>query len=148
MEQERIEKLETRRQQAILGQTVGFIVWFGLFLVILGVGGWKNAPATLVVLTTIMLVGVAVFFFYTMKLVRITRQITSDPKIRAAVNNELFIKNDRRASVWAYYVTLTAVTVLFVVAQFTEISAVLACGILLFVGAVSAKIAQLIVHRE
>lgn len=144
MKQEFIERLEKQRYNAILWQTISFAVWFGVMLILPYLPTKPLAYAGFAVIV----VGAAVFFFFTFRLTRLTRQIVSDPEIRSAVNNELFLANDRRAASWGYFITIFAVVVMFIISHFTAITAQVATGVVLIAGVVGAKISQLVLHRE
>lgn len=98
-------------------------------------------------LTTLIFAGILLLVIFSVILGIITTRILRDPELRAAVNNEMFLSNDRRAVVWTYYITLTAMLVMFVLVNLTPIDVKLAVGILLYVAVVGAKVCQLIVHR-
>lgn len=152
MEQENIERLERRRYRLIFWQTLSFGIWFAAFLAIWLIAD-RSLPSVrnyyiLAGVVVIMLAWCAVFAVSSAKLGKVTTQIISDPRLRTALNNELYLANDRKAGTWGYYITLCAVLVMFILSIFFEIPAKIITGVLLLIGALSAKVAQLILHRD
>lgn len=145
MDQKIIEEIDRRRYRLILWQTVGFAVWYVPFLFLFW--GVVKEPWFVGALVLPLLVGVAVFGMATFRLAKVTRQIVSDPKLRAAVNNELFIANEYKATVYGYYSTVIAIVILFCVSIFMDIPGKVMGGILILVCALAGKIAQLVFQR-
>lgn len=148
MDQQVIENYEKQRYKAVFGQTVSFAIWFGALVAAFCMkdAGWSPLWAQIVV-SVLVVTGVVPFVGYVFKLTKITKLIVCDPEIRGAVNNEMYIANDRKAGVWGYYMTLLASVIMFAVANSTSVSAVTATAAVLYVAALSAKVAQLVVHR-
>lgn len=145
MEQSFVEGIERRRYRLILWQTIGFAVWYPAFLFLfLGI---VKAPWLIGVLVIPSIVGAAVFAVTSFRLARVVKQITADSRLRSAVNNELFIANEYKAGVWGYYATMVAIVVMFCLSIYIDIPGKMMGGILILVCGLSAKVAQLIVHR-
>lgn len=147
MEQSFIENLERRRYRLMFSHTVSFGVWFAAFMYS-WMTDWANVKSWWwLSILVFALVAAGFFGVYSYKLGRITKQIVSDPKLHAAINNELYIANDYKAVAWGYYITLFAIVVMFLLTIFFDIPGKIMMGILVWVGALSAKVAQLIMHR-
>lgn len=152
------EQIEKRRYNAILGKTVGLLLFFTPLLILVYlvslypdfedfVDFIVGNILLLSFLTMLICLGLAMLVVFSVILGAITTKILRDPQLRAAVNNEMFLSNDRRSVVWAYYITLTAMMVMFVLVNLTPIDVKFAVGILLYVAVVGAKVCQLIAHR-
>ncbi|MCD8073357.1 MAG: hypothetical protein LUE10_09445 [Alistipes sp.] len=138
-----IETAERKRYRIMLWQTIGFGLFLGLMMFFPG-DELFNASHLMEFLRG---VGAGLGVAATVKLSHFGRQIKSGENISEAIGNELYKFYDRKALGVGFYAAIVSAFTLFVL----EVAAVeirFGAGIILDVGFMSARIAQLVYYRQ
>tara|TARA_R110000868_G_scaffold410693_4_gene699815 strand:- start:51213 stop:51647 length:435 start_codon:yes stop_codon:yes gene_type:complete len=144
METTLIEKLDASRYKMILWFTIGWGGWFGAFIA----KDLITNTFTIGVLSIFGFVGWALWFVNLLRLIKLGNLIKSDNHLKKALTDELLIHN-RDKSIATGFWTFLILTVLFLgLSTFTDISALLVCEAMLFIGVLSTLISSLIYYKQ
>lgn len=124
----------------LLWFTVAWTVWFGAFIV-------KDWIGRSLVVSLVELTGSVFFLIYLVRYLRLGRRVSSDSRLKEALNNEMHKRYAYKSFFCGFVVSMLSVTVLLIGSLFYQMSAVVVCKIILFFGVLSSLIAALIYNR-
>ncbi|MCD8101094.1 MAG: hypothetical protein LUE26_00755 [Alistipes sp.] len=142
MAQLTIEKADRKRYSLMVWQTTGFGIFLAAF--IFAPEGTQKPGFDLV--EFIRGLGVGLALAATFKMVWFEHRVKKDRAVANALRNELYRDYDRKALAWGFLLSMSAAFVLFVLSM-EGLGIRLAAGIILYVGLVSSRVAQLIYYR-
>ncbi len=144
METSVIEKLDKSRYSLLKWFTVGWVIWFGGFIL-------KDLINNKLIFILIILIGLFGWIIFSVNLIRFRKLgkiVNSDGNLKNALNDEL-ITHNRNKSFSIGYWTYTVLTGIFLVLSvFTDISALVVCKITLYVGTLSILVSSLIYNKN
>lgn len=144
METSTIEKLDKSRNNVLKMLAVGWTAFFGSTIA-------QSLITDFMVLAPIALVGLAggiLFIIYISKLLKLSRKINSDQRVKEALNNELHKQLLSKSYNWGFAITIFVLAILLGISTFVDIRALLVCQIALFVGILSTFVATMIYNRD
>jgi hypothetical protein len=144
METSLIEQLDRSRYNLIKWLTVGWIAWFGTYIL-------KDLiDNDLIVLQfLIAFVGLIGFLFFVINLQKYIRLASKvkNSRLNDALNNELHELYKYKSAYFGFMVLLWTISLFFVLSLFHQISAKFVCEITLYLGVSSSLIAGLIYNK-
>lgn len=147
MDSKLIEQLDSRRYKYLLLQTIGF----ALFLpgVYLDGQSFEHRPVR-IVFALIVAIGAITFVTGTFLNSSNERRIKGDPELRKVLNNEMVVHYGYVSLKWACLVAMIFTTMLCLVSTWwlTEMTATMACLLIIYVTVLTLKVSQLIYLRK
>lgn len=135
-----IEKLDRRRYKHLLWQTIGFALLIPAIYFSPTLGGMGFPVLVVIVVWVIVMAQISGAN---------ERRIKRDPELRRALNNELIVLYRYKSRRVAYWATLiTALAVYLISATVPDLTARLACLVIIYVAGMSQLIAQLVYFRR
>lgn len=144
METTIIEKLDKSRYESLKWFTFGWLLWYGGFII-------KDFISNTIVFGLIMLFGMFGWVFFTVNLIKVlkwTKIVNADNKLKNALNNELHQLYRYKSVSWSFIITLATICIFLGISSFYNISALIVCEITLYVGISSLFIAELIYNKD
>lgn len=143
MEVSLIEKLDKARDRVLKWQIIGWVVWFGTFILKDLI---VNRPLVLILMFT-GLIGWALWIVNLIKLQRLAKKINSDSKLKDALNNEWHRFNRYKSFTVGFWAVVVTISCFMGFSAFYDISALLVCQVTLYLGVLSTFIALFIYNR-
>ncbi len=143
METSLIEKLDKSRYNLVKWFTVGWVIWFGVFIS-------KNLTVNMLILSLLGLVGLIgwiLFVINLIKFIKLGKIVNSDSNLKNALSDELTLHNRNKSFVIGYWTLIVLTAIFFSLSLFTNISALIVCEITLYIGVVSTQVSWLIYNR-
>jgi hypothetical protein len=144
METSMIEKLDKSRYNLLKWFTVGWTIWFGGFIL-------KDLISNKLIFGLIILIGLFGWIIFSVSLIRFRKLgkiVNSDSDLKNALNDELMIHNRNKSFTIGYWTYSILIGIFFVLSIFTDISALIVCGITLYIGTISILVSSLIYNRD
>jgi hypothetical protein len=143
MESSMIEKLDKTRYNLIKWFTLGWIIWFGGFIL-------KDLIGNKLLLGLIILFGLIGWVIFALSLFRylkLGKIVNSDNDLKNALNDELTIHNKNKSFIVGYWSLIILLGLFLGLSIFTNISALIVCEITLYLGVLSGLVSSLIYNR-
>lgn len=144
METSKIEQLDKLRFNLLKWLTIGWAIWFGSFVF----KNLINQPAVTSVLGWIGLLGWAIFIINLIQYLKLRRELRKDPKMHAALNDELRQLNLQKSFFVGFWVTIGTTIAFFALSEFFNLQVVLVIETILYLGVLSVLISGLIYNRD
>ena len=138
-----IEKLDKSRYNFIKWFTIGWIIWFGAFIV----KDWINSKLIVGLLILIGFIGWILFVVSLINYLRLGKKVNSDSKLKEALNNEMYKLYAYKSFLWGFITTMITICIFLVISLFNNIPALIVCEIVLFFGVLSSLVAGLIYNK-
>ena len=148
MNEHKIEKMDRKRYRVMVWRAIGMFLFLGGVLARMLMPGephfWFDA------LMFLYGTGCALTIVMSAQFTVLSGIIKRDPDLNAALNNELFVHYFDRSIRWGFYAMVAAALVLyFVIAALdVEITGKIVCMALLFCGAVTQMLSEVIYNRQ
>lgn len=139
----KIEQLDKLRFNLLKWLTIGWAIWFGSFVF----KNLINQQMVTSILVWIGLLGWTIFAINLIQYFKLKRELRWDPKILAALNDELHELNMRKSFFIGYWVTIGTTMLFFGLSEFLDLSVVLVTETILYLGVLSVLISGLIYNR-
>jgi hypothetical protein len=139
-----IEKFDESRYSLMKWLTLGWTVWYGTFIM-------KDFINNKIVIGLMLIIGFLGWIYFTINLVRLIRlgkKINNDNELKEALSNEMHQFYMYKSVAWGFWTIIMTVCVFLAIMTFYEISTLIVCELILFVGVSSSLIANLFYNRE
>lgn len=144
MENLLIEQLDRSRYNLQKWFTIGFGTWFASIIL----NNFMDNPILNVFASLLAILGTPIYAINQIKLMKLDRRIRWNNKLKEALNNELYLLNSYKSSRVACFVSMGTTAILLVIANFTQISALLVTELILYFGIMAALISGLYYNRD
>lgn len=145
MDAKTIERLDRRRYKVLLWKTINYgLIFPGLFSIAFV---FDMSVFTYIWLAVMLLLMASQFAAYSQEN-KITKEISGNPKLDAALNNELIIHYKNLSYKWSFHIMLAAAVIVFLLSKKVDISPMLTCFIMLYTGVLSFNIFRLLLMRK
>jgi len=144
MENSLIEQFDKARYNMNKWLTIGWAVWDGSYIL-------KDLIINrliILVLVFIGLIGWILFSIHLIKLLRLSKKINANHKLKEALTNEMIRFNSYKSFCIGFWTFLVTIVCFLVVSVFYDLSALLVCRITLYLGVLSFFTAWLIYNRK
>lgn len=105
-------------------------------------------PILNVFASLLAILGTPIYAINQIKLMKLDRRIRWNNKLKEALDNELYLLNSYKSSRVACFVSMGTTAILLVIANFTQISALLVTELILYFGIMAALISGLYYNRD
>jgi len=146
MENSLIEQFDKARYNMRKWFTIGWAVWFGSNILqdYLLVINWL----IFIFVVFVGLIGSIFFSIYLIKFTKLNGKINANKKLKEALNNEMIRFYTYKSFSIGFGTFAATIACFLVVSSFYSISALLVCKITLYLGVLSALVANLIYNRN
>lgn len=144
METSLIEKFDKARYNLIKWITIGWIAWYGTFIL-------KDLINNSVILGLMVVVGLAgwiLFMVNLINLIRLGKKINVDLKLKEALSNEMYQFYLLKSTAWGFSIVMATVCALIGVTAFYQLSSLIAFEFILLAGVSSFLTANLIYNKR
>jgi hypothetical protein len=144
METSLIEEVDKSRYSMIKWCTLGWIVWYGTFII----NDLINNKFVVVLLLVIGLVGWVFFMINLVRLIKLGKKINLNSELKEALSNEMHQFYVLKSMTWGFWATMATVCIFIIISLFYKLSALIVCEFILFVGVSTILIANLVYNKE
>lgn len=144
METSKIEQLDKLRFNLLKWLTIGWAIWFGSYV-------FKNLIQQQVFTTVLAWIGVlgwAIFIINLIQYMKLKRELRKDPKMNAALNDELRQLNMQKSFFVGFWVTIGTTMAFFALSELINLTVVLVIETILYFGVLSVLVSGLIYNRD
>ncbi|MEE9371677.1 MAG: hypothetical protein V3V00_01350 [Saprospiraceae bacterium] len=144
METSMIEKLDKSRYELLKWFTVGWGMWYGGFIL-------KDLISSKLILGLILLVGLVGGVIFAVNLIRFRRFakiVNSDSDLKNALNDELMLHNRNKSYTVGYWVLIIVTGIFMLTSIYTDISALIVCEVILYIGILSVLVSSLRYNKD
>lgn len=139
-----IEKLDKSRYELLKWFTVGWGMWYGGFIL-------KDLISSKLILGLILLVGLVGGVIFAVNLIRFRRFakiVNSDSDLKNALNDELMLHNRNKSYTVGYWVLIIVTGIFMLTSIYTDISALIVCEVILYIGILSVLVSSLRYNKD
>jgi len=146
MENSLIEQFDKARYNMSKWFTIGWAIWFGSNII----QDYLLAINRLLFIFVVLagLVGSIFFSIYLIKFTKLNGKINADRKLKEALNNEMIRFYTYKSFSIGFGAFAVTIACFLAISAFYSISALLVCKITLYLGMLSALVANLIYNRN
>ncbi|MFA6400248.1 MAG: hypothetical protein WCX31_01275 [Salinivirgaceae bacterium] len=144
METSLIEQLDKSRYNLVKWLTIGWMVWYGTFIS-------KDLINNKVVIGSLLIIGLIGWILFTINLIRFNRlgkKVKADRKLKEALNNEMHQLYAYKSIYWGFGSVMGTIAIFIAITSFHDLSALIVCKLLLFVGISTSLIANLAYNKS
>ena len=102
----------------------------------------------IMIMRTVGLIGFVLLVVSSIKLIKLRKKISSDLKIKEALNNELHLLYRLKSRSYGFFAFIITLGIFMEVTQFMKVSAIIVCEVTLFIGGLSYLISALIYNKN
>lgn len=139
-----IEKLDKSRYNLIKWLTIGWTIWFGVYIV----KDWIDNKLIFGLLILIGLIGWILFAVNLIDYLRLGKKVKSDSKLKEALNNEMHQLYSYKSFFWGFCIVIVTTGIFLGITSFYQISALIVCELTIFFGILSSSIAWLVYNKD
>lgn len=143
MESSMIEKLDKSRYSLIKWFTLGWVIWFGGFIL----KDLINNKLLLGLIILFGLIGWIIFAISLFRYIKLGKIVNSDKDLKSALTDELTIHNRNKSFIVGYWSLIILTGIFLGLSIFTNITALIVCEITLYLGVLSGLVSSLIYNR-
>ncbi len=138
-----IEKMDKSRYDLVKWFLFGWAIWFGGFIL-------KDLVSNKLILGSIVLLGLIgwiIFFVSLIKYMNLAKVVNSDMTLKNALNDEYMLHNRNKSFITGYWSVIIMTAAFIVLSLLTNITALIACQIILYIGVIAVLASSLIYNK-
>jgi len=144
METSMIEKLDNARNSFLKWATIGYVIWFGTYIVA-DAFFMSEVPS---VVQWIRILGWLILLVSGLRALKLKRELNWDKKMKGALEGELHQHNLRKSFQMGFFVVMGVTAVFLMLSLFYTIPSLLVTKVILYLGGLAVLISKIIYNRD